>query len=138
MRRSLAPNRSLAAEPISALNTTPLIDVLLVLLIMLIVTIPAATHKLPVDLPAGPSKPTPELPHRLDIAASGGLAWDGRAISDGELPALLAAAVATNATLQFRADEAARYERFATVLTQVKRAGVTRLGFVGNERMALD
>mgnify|MGYP003579167634 CR=1 FL=1 len=138
MRRSLAPNRSLAAEPISALNTTPLIDVLLVLLIMLIVTIPAATHKLPVDLPAGRPKPTPDLPHRLDIAASGGLAWDGRAISDGELPALLAAAVATNATLQSRADEAARYERFATVLTQVKRAGVTRLGFVGNEQMRLD
>ena len=135
MRRSIAYREP---EPISALNTTPLIDVLLVLLIMLIVTIPGATHKLPVDLPAGPPKTTPELPHRLDIAASGNLAWDGRAISDAELPALLAATAAESGVLQFRADEAARYERFATVLNTVKRAGVTRLGFVGNERMAFD
>lgn len=135
MSRSVA---SQAPEPISALNTTPLIDVLLVLLIMLIVTIPAATHKLPVDLPAGPPNPSPELPHRLDIAANGGLAWDGRTITDAELPALLASAVAANGVLQFKADEAARYERFATVLTTVKRSGVTRLGFVGNEQMRLD
>lgn len=135
MRRSVAYHEP---EPISALNTTPLIDVLLVLLIMLIVTIPAATHKLPVDLPAGPSKPTPDLPHRLDIAANGALAWDGRTITDAELPSLLASAVAANGVLQFKADEAARYERFATVLTAVKRSGVTRLGFVGNEAMAFD
>lgn len=135
MRRSVAYREP---EPISALNTTPLIDVLLVLLIMLIVTIPAATHKLPVDLPAGPPKATPDLPHRLDIAANGDLAWDGRTITDAELPALLASAVAANGVLQFRADEAARYERFAAVLTTVKRSGVTRLGFVGNEQMRLD
>lgn len=135
MRRSIACREP---EPISALNTTPLIDVLLVLLIMLIVTIPAATHKLPVELPAGPSDPVPDVPHRLDIAASGALAWDGRAISDAELPALLAATTAADGVLHFKADEAARYERFAKVLTTVKRAGVTRLGFVGNERMALD
>lgn len=137
MRRSIAPTRS-ADEPISALNTTPLIDVLLVLLIMLIVTIPSAMHKLPVDLPAGPSPAVLELPHRLDIAANGSLAWDGRAITDAELPALLAATVAASGVLQFKADEAARYERFATVLTQVKRSGVTRLGFVGNEAMRFD
>lgn len=138
MRRSIAPIRPVATEPISALNTTPLIDVLLVLLIMLIVAIPAATHKLPVDLPSGPAKTVLDLPHRLDITASGGLAWDGRAITDAELPALLAATVASNATLQLKADEAARYERFATILNTVKRAGVTRLGFVGNEAMAFD
>ena len=135
MRRSIAYRQP---EPISALNTTPLIDVLLVLLIMLIVTIPAASHKLPVDLPAGPPNPSPELPHRLDISASGNLAWDGRTIADAELPALLASTVADGGVLQFRADQAARYERFATVLTQVKRAGVSRLGFVGNEAMVLD
>ena len=137
MRRSFAATQP-ADEPISALNTTPLIDVLLVLLIMLIVTIPSAMHKLPVDMPQGPSKPMTELPHRLDIAANGGLAWDGRSITDAELPALLASTVAASGVLQFRADEAARYERFATVLTQVKRSGVTRLGFVGNESMRFD
>ena len=135
MRRSIAYREP---EPISALNTTPLIDVLLVLLIMLIVTVPASTHKLPVDLPSGPSNPLPDAPHRLDISATGALSWDGRAIADGELPALLAATAAANDVLHFKADEAARYERFARVLTTVKRAGVTRLGFVGNERMAFD
>ena len=135
MRRSIAYREP---EPISALNTTPLIDVLLVLLIMLIVTIPAATHKLPVDLPSGlPSDPI-VTPHRLEIAASGALAWDGRIIADAELPALLASVVAANGELQLKPDEAARYERFSGVLNTVKRAGVTRLGFVGNERMAFD
>lgn len=135
MRRSIAYREP---EPISALNTTPLIDVLLVLLIMLIVTIPAATHKLPVDLPSGSPKTALDLPHRLDITASGALAWDGRPIADAELPALLASVVAANGELQFKADEAARYERFSGVLNTVKRAGVTRLGFVGNERMRFD
>lgn len=136
MRRSIAYREP---EPISALNTTPLIDVLLVLLIMLIVTIPAAMHKLPVDLPRdGVAPPELVLPHRLDIAANGGLSWDGRAIADTELPALLAATATAKGTLHFRADEAARYERFATVLNTVKRAGIERLGFIGNERMAFD
>lgn len=135
MRRSIAYREP---ELISALNTTPLIDVLLVLLIMLIVTIPAATNKLPVDLPRGGTTPLEMLPHRLDIAANGALAWDGRVIADAELPALLAATAAANGTLHFQADEATRYERFATVLNTVKRAGIERLGFVGNERMAFD
>ncbi|HEY0623041.1 ExbD/TolR family protein [Sphingomonas sp.] len=135
MRRSVAYREP---ESISALNTTPLIDVLLVLLIMLIVTIPAATHKLPVDLPQGIGEPSVDLPHRLDISAAGQLAWDGRTIADAELPALLASTLAANGVLHFKADQAARYERFATVLSAVKRSGVTRLGFVGNEAMAFD
>jgi biopolymer transport protein ExbD len=125
-------------ELISTINTTPLIDVMLVLLIMMIIAIPASTHKLPVELPNGPPGQTTDTPHRLDIAANGALAWDGRAIADAELPALLASIVATGGVLHFKADEAARYERFAKVLATVKRAGVTRLGFVGNERMAFD
>ncbi|MCW4462837.1 biopolymer transporter ExbD [Sphingomonas sp. BT-65] len=135
MRRSIAYREP---EPFSAINTTPLIDVMLVLLIMMIITIPTATHKLPVELPQGPPGQVLDAPHRLDIAANGALAWDGRAIADAELPVLLAAIVAADGVLHFKADEAARYERFAEVLTTVKRAGVTKLGFVGNERMAFD
>lgn len=125
-------------EPFSAINTTPLIDVMLVLLIMMIITIPVSTHKLPVELPQGPPGQAVETPHRLDIAASGALRWDGRAIADAELPALLASTVRAGGVLHLSTDEAARYERFAGILTTVKRAGVTRLGFVGNERMAID
>lgn len=135
MRRSVALSEP---QPFSAINTTPLIDVMLVLLIMMIITIPAGTHKLPIELPQGPPGPMLDAPHRLDIAANGALAWDGRAIADADLPALLTSIAAVDGVLHFKAHEAARYERFASVLTTVKRAGVTRLGFVGNEGMAFD
>ena len=126
------------AEPFSALNITPLIDVMLVLLIMLIVTIPGATHKVPVDLPQGESPPVPRLPHRLDITADGSLLWDGAQIADAQLPALLQAGVDEDTPLHVKTDEAARYERFDAVLAVVKRAGVTKLGFVGHEAMKFD
>lgn len=138
MPRALAYRRHDAAEPISALNTTPLIDVLLVLLIMLIVTIPSMTHKVPVDLPQGDKSAPPGLPNRLDIAADASLLWDGARISDARLPALLKSGVGTDAALLIKTDEAARYERFDAVLAVVKHAGVTKLGFVGHERMKLD
>ncbi|WP_239019637.1 ExbD/TolR family protein [Sphingomonas suaedae] len=125
-------------EPLSALNITPLIDVMLVLLIMLIVTIPIASHKIPVDLPTGVSKPDDGITHRLDIAADGTLSWDGARIADAQLPALLASGVAANEPLHMKTDAAARYERFDDVLAVVKRAGVTKLGFVGHEAMTLD
>ncbi|MBX3595879.1 MAG: biopolymer transporter ExbD [Sphingomonas sp.] len=126
------------AEPLAAINITPLIDVMLVLLIMMILTIPIATHKLPIDLPNGQPAPlTGAMPHRLDIARNGALAWDGRAITDRELPTLLAASVRDSAVLHLKTDPAASYRRFNAVLAVVKRAGVTRLGFIGNERMRM-
>ena len=135
MRRSIAYREP---ELISTINTTPLIDVMLVLLIMMIITIPTANHKIPVELPTGIPSTQTDMPHRLDIAASGALSWDGGAITDAQLPALLSSTVAMKGVLHLKADEAARYERFSMVLAQVKRAGVTRLGFIGNERMTID
>ena len=123
-------------QPLAAINITPLIDVMLVLLIMMILTIPIATHKLPIELPNGvPDGQQREPPHRLDIAASGGLRWDGRAIADAQLPTLLQRAVDNGGVLHLKTDEAARYERFNSVLAVVKRSGVTKLGFIGNETM---
>jgi biopolymer transport protein ExbD len=120
--------------PISAINVTPFIDVMLVLLIVMILSIPVATHKVPIDLP---SRPTPtsetERPHQLGIDRAGTLFWDGRRIGDSELPALLAVMQRdTAAVLHMNTDPEARYERFDSVLAVVKRAGVERLGFVGN------
>lgn len=138
MSRALAHRRAVDDQPISALNTTPLIDVMLVLLIMLIVTIPSLTHKVPVDLPQGDSLTQPALPSRLDIAADGSLSWDGARISDAQLPALLKAAAGADTALLLKTDEAARYERFDAVLAVIKHAGVTKLGFVGHEQMKLD
>ncbi|MGH6617269.1 ExbD/TolR family protein [Sphingomonas sp.] len=133
------PARSENTEPFSDLNITPLIDVLLVLLVMMILTIPIMTHKVPVDLPPqGPVKdPLTAAIHRIDLNANGSLAWDGAPIADAALPARLAGFMKEdNAQLQIRAAATARYERFDQTLATIKRAGVTRLGFVGNERYA--
>ena len=138
MPRALAYRRAVDDEPFSALNITPLIDVMLVLLIMLIVTIPSLTHKIPVDLPQGGVQTQPSLPNRLDIAADGSLFWDGARISDAQLPALLKSTAGADTALLIKTDEAARYERFDAVLAVIKHAGVTKLGFVGHERMKFD
>ncbi len=124
-------------EPLSAINITPLIDVMLVLLIMMILTIPIASHKIPIDLPnQAPVTPSPETPHRLEIAETGALSWDGRAIRDAELAALLASSVREGGVLHLKTDPGTSYRRFNLVLADVKRAGVTRLGFIGHEQMA--
>ena len=128
-----------AEQPMAAMNMTPLIDVLLVLLVMMILSIPIMTHKVPIDLsPPGPTvDPVKHTQHRIDLGADGRLAWDGVALSDAALPAKLAAMQREPAAdLQIAANAAARYERFDQTLATIKRAGITRLGFVGNERFA--
>ena len=118
------------------INTTPLIDLMLVLLVMLMFSIPVATHKLPLDVPVGPHPATPAPVHRLDIDAAGRFSWDGRAIADAELAPRLARLAADPAlpVLHFAADAETRYARVDETLAVVLGAGVTRLGFVGNER----
>ena len=125
--------------PINAINVTPFIDVLLVLIIMIVITIPTQTHKVPVNLPTIDPFNTlvPTVPHRLGIDRQGGLAWDGQPIADAQLPGLLAAVAADkDAELQMSTDPEARYERFDAVLAMVKRANISRLGFVGNRPLA--
>ena len=129
-------SRTADAQPIAAINITPLIDVLLVLLIMMILTLPVATHTVAVDLPNGAPRTVPDQKtHRLDIAASGALSLDGVALSEQALPDQLVAITADkNSLLTLNTDAGTRYETFDRVLATVKRAGITRLGFVGNER----
>ncbi|HEX8571461.1 MAG TPA: biopolymer transporter ExbD [Allosphingosinicella sp.] len=126
-----------AEQPIGTINTTPIIDVMLVLLIMFIITIPVMTHSVKIDLPSGSPGPEPEI-HQLTLDSASRLTWDGAPIDESALPARLAAfqATAPDGVLHFRADAETRYEDFDRVLADVKRAGVTRLGFVGNERFA--
>ncbi len=124
-------------DPIVAINTTPLVDVMLVLLIMFIIIIPAATHKVPLDLPQpGPAVTAPPPSHRLDIAANGALAWNGVALPEAALPARLAAMAADPARPELHLNAAAetRYEQVDTILAQILSAGITRLGFVDNAR----
>jgi biopolymer transport protein ExbD len=138
-RRPFIPPASAGGPLISDLNTTPLIDVMLVLLIMFIVTIPIASHKVAIDLPSGPP-PLREEPqiHELALDAGGGLSWDGATMAERALPSRLAAMKARqpDALLRLRADGSTRYEAFDRVLATVKRSGVDRLAFVGNESFA--
>jgi biopolymer transport protein ExbD len=123
-------------EPIAELNITPLIDVMLVLLIMFIITIPAMTHKVSVDLPQPGPIAAERVEHRLVLARRGAATLDGVALDDAALAARLRAVAAEpGAALLMRTDPEMRYERFDQVLAQVKRAGVTRLGFEGHEAM---
>ncbi len=133
----MARNSVDTAQPISAINTTPIIDVMLVLLVMMILSLPPATHKLPVDLP-GPvtSLAAPPPVHRIDIAATGALSWDGATISAVELDRRLAAHARDPARpeLHIATDAETPYAAFNGALAQVKRAGIERIGFVGNPK----
>jgi biopolymer transport protein ExbD len=133
-----SPPSAASFAPIATINTTPLIDMMLVILIMVIVAIPIANHKVPLDLPAPGPVTTPPPSHVLAIAPNGALAWDGRPLPAAELGARLGALRADprRPVLQLDAAGEARYESVDQVLGEIARAGVTRLGFVGNQRFA--
>lgn len=125
-------------QPFSTINTTPIIDVMLVLLIMFIITLPLMTHSVKIDLPGpGTGDGKPEI-HQLALDSASRLSWDGIPIAESELPARLAdfRDAPQESVLHFRAEPETRYEDFDRVLAGVKRAGVRHLGFVGNERFA--
>jgi biopolymer transport protein ExbD len=124
------------AQPIADINTTPLVDVMLVLLIMFILIVPVSSHKVPLNLPTGGGS-VPQT-HRLDLDAAGRLFWDGRAVGPAEFAARLRTLAADPAdpVLEINADAETRYARFDETLAAVRRAGVDRLAFVGQSRFA--
>lgn len=131
MRR--VPTRAIDAQPIGDLNMTPLIDVLLVLLVMFIISVPAMMHEVPVDLPQpGREAGVKPVTYVVGLSRAGQASLDGVAMSDGGVAARLRVLKDDPATaVLFRADGQARYDRAAHLLAAVKRAGVTRLAFDG-------
>ncbi|MCX8474845.1 MAG: biopolymer transporter ExbD [Sphingomonas sp.] len=130
-------------EPMMEMNTTPLIDVMLVLLIMFIITIPIQTHAVKVDLPQNsPNSAPPVEPqkNKLYIDANGNLFWNSVQIDDLTLRQYLDASLQQDPEpeLHFQPDPQARYDVVDRVLAIVKRANVTKLGFVGNEQYRND
>jgi biopolymer transport protein ExbD len=126
-------------SPMMEINTTPLIDVMLVLLIMFIITIPVATHSVDIDLPPPnpPDNPPPINPvkNKVSITPQGEITWNASPISGGELRALLGQTTTMDPEpeLQFQPDPQASYDLSAKVLDIIKVSKVTKFGFVGNE-----
>jgi biopolymer transport protein ExbD len=122
-------------RPMSEINTTPLIDVLLVLLIIIIMTIPGSTHSLEYDLPQGGEEADP-VKNSLVVTAEGRVLWNGAGVTDGELAGSLAQvrAMRPEPEVQFRPEANASYDRTSNVLRIVKASRVTRFGFVDNEK----
>ncbi|MDR2678716.1 MAG: biopolymer transporter ExbD [Zoogloeaceae bacterium] len=118
------------------MNTTPLIDVMLVLLIMLIITIPIQLHSVHLDLPVGRATP-PAIPPeiaRIDIDATGLAHWNGEALADADaLERRLseAAAKAVAPELHLHPDKAAPYKSVVRVMTAIQRKGLTKVGLAG-------
>lgn len=129
--------RSHAPEPIAAMNITPLIDVMLVLLVMLIITVPMAVHNVPVDLPVVGTKSDREpMMQKLALAQDGTTYWNGSAVSDLQLTKELQVAAAAKDDLQFQTEGDARYERFDQLIAMVKKSGIKQIGFSGNSAFA--
>jgi biopolymer transport protein ExbD len=121
------------------INTTPLIDVMLVLLIMLIITIPIQTHAVKMNMPIGPSAAPPKPPEiiRIDVDFDGTVGWNGVIVnSDAELQSKLAAvaAQADQPEVHLRPNKLVTYKHVAHVMATAQRLGVTKIGLVGNEQ----
>jgi biopolymer transport protein ExbD len=127
------------AEPMMDINTTPLIDVLLVLIIMLIITIPVQSHAVKLDLPVNqPNQlppPVDPIKNRLVITAQGQSLWNGAPVSLEQLRQYLDVSQQMNPIpeLHLQPEPEARYELVDDVLAVTKRAHVEKMGFVGNE-----
>ncbi len=127
--------------PMMDMNTTPLIDVMLVLLIMFIITIPVQTHAVKIDLPIptdAPKSPIEPDKNKIFISSGGVIMWNGTPVDLAQLNAYLEAtkALPVEPELQIEPDPFARYIVVDNVIAVVKRSGVGKIGFVGNERYA--
>ena len=120
------------------INTTPLIDVMLVLIIMLIITIPIQTHAVKLNMPVGPSAPPPKPPEivRIDVDFDGTIAMNGTVVTRDELEGRLAqiAAQPDQAEVHLRPNKLVTYKYVAMVMANAQRLGVTKIGLVGNEQ----
>ena len=121
-------------EVMNEINMTPLVDVMLVLLIIFIITVPVMQHAVNIDWPRATNQPESIKPEtiRLSVDASGVYFWNDAAVSDAELNLQLAAAAARTPQpeLHIRADKAVRYERVAHAMAAAQRLGVHKIGFI--------
>ena len=139
MAMNIPSSSSSEPEVMIEINTTPLIDVMLVLLIMLIITIPIQTHAVKLDMPTGTPPAVTVQPEvvNLDVDFDGTVMWNGQVVPDRatlESRFQAAAAQAVQPEVHLRPHKLATYKYVAAVLASAQRLGVTKIGLVGNER----
>nr|WP_291992672.1 biopolymer transporter ExbD [Candidatus Accumulibacter sp. ACC003] len=122
------------SQPMAEINTTPLVDVMLVLLVIFIITAPLFHEAVPVDLPRVDASRLDDPPRVVSVAidAAGAVFIDGLAVADTDMAARFAAigAAGGEPELHLRADRGTRYERVTEVLANAQRAGLVRIAFV--------
>jgi len=125
------------------INTTPLIDVMLVLLVMLIITLPIQLHAINLNMPIGNPPPPLVLPQivKIDIDGSSTVYWNGEVVADRDtLEEKLKAAAArpVQPELHLRPDKNAKYDVVAGVMASAQRLGLTKIGIVGSEQFIVE
>lgn len=124
--------------PMSEINTTPLVDVMLVLLVIFIITAPLLTHAVRIDLPQASSQPLPEKPEIISVSidAAGKMYWNDMPMAQGELKHKLQdiAGKKPQPELNIRADKETRYQVLAEVMADAQNAGISKLGFVSEPK----
>ena len=125
-------------EVMMDINTTPLIDVMLVLLVMLIITIPIQLHAVNLDMPVGtpPSSSIKPEKIQIDIDENSVVYWQGQAVSAAELEEKMASIgqLASQPEVHIRPNKASQYAVFANVLSTSKRTGLTKMAVIGSEQ----
>ena len=121
-----------AGQPMAEINTTPLVDVMLVLLVIFIITAPLFHQAVPIDLPQVSATRIEDKPEVIQLAvdANGIVFWNGEAIHRDGLDSRLAAASARQPELHLRADRKVAYEKVADVLAAAQRGGIVKIAFV--------
>ena len=121
-------------DVMNEINMTPLVDVMLVLLIIFMITVPVMKHSVEVDLPRASSQPQDAKPQtvRLSVDAQGQYWWNESPVADADLPRMLKAEAARDPQpeLHIRGDKNVRYERVAQAMAAAQQAGLRRIGFV--------
>ncbi|MEO8171356.1 MAG: biopolymer transporter ExbD [Oxalobacteraceae bacterium] len=116
------------------INTTPLVDVMLVLLIIFIITIPVMNHSVNIDLPRASNQPDLVKPENINLAidAQGRVFWDAQIVNPGQLQQRIAVAAAKNPQpeLHLRAERTTQYEKVAQVMAAAQSGGLGKIGFV--------
>jgi biopolymer transport protein ExbD len=125
-------------EPMMEMNMTPLIDVMLVLIIMMIITIPKQMHSVNLNMPVGnpPPPTTPPTVVTIDVDFDGTILWDNAPVDRATLDAKLSnvAAQADQPEVHVRPNKLVEYKYVAGVMAAAQRLGVTKIGMVGNEQ----